>query len=53
MSAREVKVGFVPERTMIANRSHNDFPSQGPDRKDIPQKERHFQSEFAESNHNR
>ena len=44
---------YTPECTKIANRNRSDSPSQRPNRREIPQKEHDFCSEFAESNRNR
>ena len=37
------------ERTKIANRNRSDFPSHGPNRKEIPQKEHDFRSDFLQN----
>ena len=39
---------FGGERAKIANRNRNDVPSQGSNRRVIPQKERNFSSEIAD-----
>ena len=41
------------ELTKVANRNRSDLLSQGLNRKEIPQKDRDFRLEFAESNRNR